>query len=253
MAREVSFSEIKQTIAQLHNAIEIEMFVHGAVCIAYSGRCMLSSNMCLRDANNGGCAQSCRWVSELSKNGKSLNQQFSMSAKDMRLIKYLNDIKHIGVSAIKIEGRMKSEHYIATIVNAYRKILDHGINVEYINDVASAASREVSCAWFNGSPTKNEMLYHEVPKNVNQIFAMVIDKKINQYTYQVTSRNYFTLTNNFEVLGKNLKHIEPIKLLSIKDDNGLPIRIVNTPMSKLIIEIKQDLDLQPLDMIRIKK
>jgi putative protease len=122
------------------------MFGHGAVCIAYSGRCMLSSNLCLRDANNGGCAQSCRWVNELKKQKQILSQTFSMSAKDMCLIKHIQEIKHAGVNALKIEGRMKSEHYIATVVNAYRKVIDEVKNQqEYINDIATAANREVSC------------------------------------------------------------------------------------------------------------
>ncbi|GHU32555.1 hypothetical protein FACS1894166_06130 [Bacilli bacterium] len=150
-AREVSFNEIKQMIQNVAGKIEIEMFVHGAVCIAYSGRCMLSSNMCLRDANNGGCAQSCRWVSELSLNNKSLSKTFSMSAKDMSLIEYLKDIVSAGLTSVKIEGRMKSEHYIATIVNDYRKILDALCNnepvpQEYIEDIYKAANRETSCA-----------------------------------------------------------------------------------------------------------
>jgi putative protease len=143
-AREVSLHEIEMMIKNVHDAIEIEMFVHGAVCISYSGQCMLSANMCLRDANRGGCAQSCRWVSELLKDNTSLSKTFSMSAKDMCLIKYLDSIVKAKVSSLKIEGRMKSEHYIATVTNAYRKVLDHGYNQEYIDDVLKAANREVS-------------------------------------------------------------------------------------------------------------
>jgi putative protease len=137
---------MKLMVDNLKNIIEIEMFAHGAVCISYSGRCMLSSNMCLRDANNGGCAQSCRWVSELSKNNKVLSKTFSMSAKDMCLINYLKDIERVNVSAIKIEGRMKSEHYIATVVNAYRKVLDRKNEAEYIKDINTAANRDTSLA-----------------------------------------------------------------------------------------------------------
>ncbi|MDR2369168.1 MAG: U32 family peptidase [Mycoplasmataceae bacterium] len=251
-AREVSLEEIKMMVAHLQGAIEIEMFVHGAVCISYSGRCMLSSNMCLRDANNGGCAQSCRWASELIKNQTSLSYTFTMSAKDMCLINYLDLIKHAGINAIKIEGRMKSEHYIATIVNAYHKILSEEFRQEYIDDVLTAANRDIGIAWFKGAPTKHEMLDHEIPKNVNQLFAMVIDQKINEDTYQVSSRNYFKLGDTFQVLGKNLSHIETVKLISIIDDHNLPINVVNKPMSKCIVKINKKLNLQPLDMLRIK-
>jgi hypothetical protein len=95
------------------------------------------------------------------------------------------------------------------------------------------------------------MLYHEVPKTVSQLFAMIIDKKINDTTYKVTSKNYFALTNTFQVLAKNLPHAEIINLKSVKTLDGLSIHIVNTPMSKLVIELDKPLDLQPMDMLRI--
>ncbi|MDR3330385.1 MAG: U32 family peptidase [Mycoplasmataceae bacterium] len=255
-AREVSLNEIKLMINNVHDQIEIEMFGHGAVCISYSGRCMLSSNFCLRDANNGGCAQSCRWVNELYKDNRSLSKTFSMSAKDMCLINYVKDIIDCRVSALKIEGRMKSEHYIATVVNAYRKIIDSIYDKkqslsEYVDDVLKAANREVSYAWFNGNPSKDEMLYHEIPKQVNQLFAFIIDQKIDDETYRVTSRNYFRIINDFQVLGRNLKHIENVKLLEIKDKDGLLIDVVNKPMSKLIVKFDKPLDLSKNDMARI--
>ncbi|MDR0825674.1 MAG: U32 family peptidase [Mycoplasmataceae bacterium] len=255
-AREVSFNEIKEMIKNVNGQIEIEMFVHGAVCISYSGRCMLSSNMCLRDANNGGCAQSCRWVSELYLNNKSLSKTFSMSAKDMSLVGYLKDVVNSGLTSVKIEGRMKSEHYIATIVNDYRKILDALYNnepvpKEYIEDINKAANREVSFAWFNGKPTTNEMLYHEIPKRVNQIFAMLVKSKVNENTYEVISKNYFTINNNFEILGRNLMHIEKVKLTKIINKDNLEISIVNTPMQELIVCLDKNINLESNDILRI--
>jgi hypothetical protein len=97
------------------------------------------------------------------------------------------------------------------------------------------------------------MLYHEIPKNVNQLFAMIVDKKIGDDTYQVFSKNYFRSSDTFQVLGKKLKHIEDVKLISIKDATNESIEIVNTPMSKLIVKFNKPLDLYPMDMLRIKK
>jgi putative protease len=136
-------------IKNVAKKIEIEIFGHGALCIAYSGRCMLSSNYCLRDANNGGCAQSCRWVSSLNDGSREYSKTFSMSAKDMCLIGCVQDMIKAGVSSMKIEGRMKSEHYIATVVNAYRKTINNimnkrGVTNEYTTDVLKAANRDVS-------------------------------------------------------------------------------------------------------------
>jgi hypothetical protein len=96
------------------------------------------------------------------------------------------------------------------------------------------------------------MLYHEIPKNVNQLFAMIVDQKINDDTYLVTSKNYFTITNTFTVLGKKLNNIIEVKILEIFDKDHLPLTVVNQPMSKLTIRLNKQLDLQPLDMLRIK-
>jgi hypothetical protein len=95
------------------------------------------------------------------------------------------------------------------------------------------------------------MLYHEIPKQVNQLFAFIIDQKIDDETYRVTSRNYFRIINDFQVLGRNLKHIENVKLLEIKDKDGLLIDVVNKPMSKLIVKFDKPLDLSKNDMARI--
>jgi putative protease len=139
-------------IINIDKKIEIEVFIHGAVCIAYSGRCMLSNNFCFRDANIGGCAQSCRWsLKLLDGNHQLISEHFTMSAKDMCQITNVKNLIEIGVTSFKIEGRMKSEHYIATVVNDYRKTIDaYYNNIEigdqYINDIKAAANRETSFA-----------------------------------------------------------------------------------------------------------
>lgn len=251
MARETSQQEMVKVINNVQNKIDIEMFVHGAVCIAYSGRCMLSSNFCLRDANNGGCAQSCRWCYELRKNNKKLSNKFTMSAKDMCLIDYMDDIKNMGLASIKIEGRMKSEHYIATIVNAYNKVINKQNTNLFIKDVEKAANRETSYAWFKGNPTTKEMLYHEQQKKVKQIYIGIIDKKISADTYLITSKNYFTTSDIFEVISRNLKDITKIRILKVTDSKGNDLSIVNTPSITLKIKIDKKLDLQTNDQIRI--
>jgi hypothetical protein len=96
------------------------------------------------------------------------------------------------------------------------------------------------------------MLYHEVPKQVNQLFACVINKKLSDVTYEVVSRNYFTINNTFQAVGVKLKHIEEMKIVNIKDQFGNDLSVVNTPMSKLTITLDKNIDLSPKDILRIK-
>ena len=130
LGREVCFDDLKSILDKTD--IDIEYFIHGAMCIHYSGRCMLSNYFSHRDANRGGCSQSCRWYYDIFENNQKLNEgqiPFSMSSKDMALINHIPELIEIGVNSFKIEGRMKSLHYIATVVSTYRKLID-----DYCND-----------------------------------------------------------------------------------------------------------------------
>ena len=133
LARELSISEIAQMRKRLPEKLELEMFVHGAMCVSYSGRCLLSNYIAARDANRGECAQPCRWTYELRERGtngahfgieQDENGTFLLNSRDLRLINYLPEIIAAGVTSLKIEGRMKSLAYVATVTNAYRMALD---------------------------------------------------------------------------------------------------------------------------------
>jgi len=123
LGREVAFNELKLLLNNVKNKIDIEIFIHGAICIAYSGKCELSSSYCLRDANVGGCAQCCRWEYTLSDGKKILSKKFTMSSKDMSLLPKIKELSKLNIKSFKIEGRMKTEHYVATVVNAYKKVM----------------------------------------------------------------------------------------------------------------------------------
>ena len=131
LGREVCYDDLKTILDKTD--VDIEYFIHGAMCIHYSGRCMLSNYFSRRDANRGGCSQSCRWYYDLYQGNQKINQDgvipFSMSSKDMALINHIPELIELGVDSFKIEGRMKSLHYIATIVSTYRKLID-----DYCND-----------------------------------------------------------------------------------------------------------------------
>lgn len=126
LGRETTYEDLK--VIMKNTPIDIEYFIHGAMCIHYSGRCMLSNYLSRRDANRGGCSQSCRWYYDLYDQGQLVNQEgdmpFSMSSKDMTLVDHIGELIELGVDSFKIEGRMKSLHYIATVVSTYRKLID---------------------------------------------------------------------------------------------------------------------------------
>ena len=130
LAREVGAEEMQKMKEEVD--IEIEAFVHGAMCIAYSGRCVLSNHMTARDSNRGGCCQSCRWDYDLyeNKDGEEVplfeegDAPFAMSPKDLKLIESIPHMIELGIDSLKVEGRMKSIHYVATVISVYRKVID---------------------------------------------------------------------------------------------------------------------------------
>lgn len=261
-AREVDFNNLKTMTQLLKNKMDVEYFIHGALCVGYSGRCMMSNNFSLRDANVGGCAQSCRWNwSLIDSNGKLISDKFIMSAKDICHVSRIPDLIKAGIASFKIEGRMKSVHYNATVCNNYshaiRDYYDNNLTKNriamYEKDLDKAANRETSTAWFYGDPTNKQMLYRDDPKKLTQNFAFIIEKKINDNTYQIQSKNFFTTQNTFEVMGKNHDLIENIKVSKIFDVKAnVEVDKVNKPMYMYVITTDCD-QLEVGDIGRITK
>ena len=260
LARELSYDEIKLMQKNLNGAIDIEYFIHGAVCIGYSGRCVLSNNFCLRDANIGGCAQSCRWKYTLYNDKEKYSDSFSMSAKDMNQMPNLEKIIAAGVASFKIEGRMKTEHYCATVTKTYREAIDEYCSTgkltnkdKYLAELDKVANREVDVAWFFGTPTFKAMLDTTEVKKVTQLYAAFVDKKIDDTTYEVTSKNFFKANQNFELIGP--KHsLYDVKIKQIVDPQGIKYNVVNQPAKKFIITFDKPLkDVGYEDILRIKQ
>lgn len=249
LAREVSFNELKQLLKNIKNQIEIEYFIHGAVCIGYSGRCLLSNNYCLRDANIGGCAQSCRWTYTLFDDKKVYSKNFSMSPKDMNQMINLEKLLCLNLSSLKIEGRMKTEHYLATVCKNYKQAInDYYSNHKikdikfYLSELNKVDNREVKQAWFNGLPGLSSMLSNKSQSIVNQSYVFIINKKINDNKYEITSKNYFTKNQLFESIGSEHDLIK-FKITKIIDKNKTALSIVNTPQKVFIITTNKPLNL----------
>ena len=178
LAREVSMEEV--AAIRENTDIEIEAFIHGAMCISYSGRCTLSNHMSMRDANRGGCSQSCRWKYELfdmpfgterrSKTSEGeVEEEFSMSAVDMSMIEHIPELIENGVDSFKIEGRMKSIHYVSTVANVYKKAVDsymedpenYVCQQEWIDELWKVAQRELATGFYYNTPSEDEQLFGE--------------------------------------------------------------------------------------------
>ncbi len=257
LARELSLIEIEK-IKQNTN-IDLECFIHGGMCVSISGRCMLSNNMTNRDANRGGCAHSCRWCYDLlDEFGKKYNKDddyFSMSSKDLCAIKAIPRLMDLGINSFKIEGRMKSLHYIATVVNTYRKIIDEynlNHNIKdfkiYEDAISKAENRLTSTGFLYGIPTIEEQLYDlNLTVPTKEFVGIVLSYDEFDKMLYVEQRNYFLPNSILEVF-------TPSKTFNIKigniydmDDNILDA----ARHPKQHIKFKCDIKLNPYDMLRL--
>ncbi len=249
LAREVNYENLKMISNKLKDIIEIEFFIHGAVCISYSGRCTMSNNFSFRDANIGGCAHSCRWLYNIEN--EDIKNKFTMSAKDMALIYDIEKLLDLDIASFKIEGRMKSIYYIASIVSAYRKAINQYKLDKIVSDktkleVKKAENRQTSTACFYNSNFE-QMLYDDHDKEVKQCFAFIVLEKINDY-YIIECKNNFNKEMNFECISFSHDPFE-FKILEIKDEEGNYLDVANKPSKKYYIKIDNN-ELSKKDIVR---
>ncbi|MBQ9519914.1 MAG: U32 family peptidase [Acholeplasmatales bacterium] len=256
LARELNLDEIK--MCKDSTPLDIEAFIHGGMCVSYSGRCMLSNNMTNRDANRGGCAHSCRWCYDLIKDNKIYNPKgdyFAMSSKDLCAITLMPKLMDMGINSFKIEGRMKSLHYIATVVNTYRKLIDEYESTGkiesfdfYINQINKAENRLTSTGFLKGDPTVNEQLYDLNLTCPTKEFVGIV-KEYDSKTHMVTieQRNYFQPHSSLEVFTPEKSFIIDVADIYDKDNNILDA--ARHPLE--IIKFKCDTKLNPYDLLRL--
>lgn len=259
LGRETSKEEIKEIIDK--TGIEIECFVHGAMCSSYSGRCVLSNYFTGRDANRGGCAQICRWTFPLYDKDKKLvesDTEFTMSTKDLSLIRYISDMIDIGITSLKVEGRMRSNYYIATVISTYREALDAYYNnnltedkIEYYSNILNrVANRESIAQFFNKFPEVDGQYYLGRQEVSNQDFlGIVLDYDVNTKTVSLIQKNYFKKGIKVEMFGPNINTFSFI-IPDIYDEEGNLLEVANHP--EQIIKFKLDKDVYKDDIMRIK-
>ncbi|MCI6001903.1 MAG: U32 family peptidase C-terminal domain-containing protein, partial [Tenericutes bacterium] len=259
LARECNKEEIKEIISK--TKLGIECFLHGAMCSSYSGRCTLSNYFTNRDANRGGCAQICRWEFPLyNKDYKliSTDTLFTMSSKDLSMINSLKEMIDLGICSLKVEGRMRSNYYVATVINTYRCAIDdyynHKLDTNKINYykriLDRVANRESVCQFFDKIVDVNSQYYLGRNEVSNQDFLGIVldyDQKTNMVI--LTQRNYFKTGDTAEIFGPNIETFS-FKIPNIYDNDGNLLEAANHP--EQIIKFKLDKQVYPNDIMRIK-
>ena len=212
LARELSLQEIKMIRENVPSDVEIEVFVHGAMCMAYSGRCLLSNYLTGRDSNHGECVQACRWkymVREVNREDELEVQEdergsYIFNSKDLNMLSHLQELEEIGVDSIKIEGRMKSPYYVATVVNAYRRALDmlpQKPTEELERELLKASHRRYTTGFYFGDENKQYTL-DSMPVQESE-FVAVVTKDTQNGVVEVEMRNKFSVGDTLEILSVN--------------------------------------------------
>lgn len=262
LARETSGDEIQLMKEKVD--IEIETFIHGAMCIAYSGRCTLSNHMTARDSNRGGCCQSCRWDYDLyeEENGEEQalfgegDVPFAMSPKDLKLVESIPRMIELGIDSLKIEGRMKSIHYIATVVSVYRKVIDvycadpenFQMRKEWLEELEKCANRETDTAFFEGEPGFEQQMYGVHDKKLGFDFVgLVLDYNDETQIVTLQQRNFFKPGDEVEFFGPEIENVRLI-MGDIMDKKGQVLDAARHPLE--IIQFKCPVKLYPNNMMR---
>ena len=264
LARELNLKEIYNIKKELNNDIDIETFIHGAMCISYSGRCLLSNYLTGRDSNKGACAQPCRWNYALGiKDNKDdisyypiqedNKGTYILNSKDLCLINNIKDLYDAGINSFKIEGRMKSNYYVATITNAYRRAIDDFYNnikrdFDYISELQKTSNREFTTGFYFDSDQKTNTLTSKVSQTY-MYTAVVLDYLDNNYLL-VEHRNKFKLGDTLEVLSPDENFNKTFKVEEILDLNKNKIEEVKK--IKQQVYIKCPYKLHKLDILRMK-
>ena len=258
LARETTMDEIAEMKTRVD--IELEVFVRGAMCSSVSGRCVLSNHFTDRDSNRGGCCQSCRWKYDLHADEQSVMEPgenlFTMGSKDLCMIRHVPDLIDAGVDSFKIEGRMKSIHYVASVVNAYRQAIDaymadperYELRQEWVDEIGKAANRPLNTGFFYSTPGAEEHIYEPEEKPAPYDFAAVVtDYDEASGIATVQQRSPFRPGMEVEFFGPGGRQFVQ-RLGEFTDEEGNPLTVARHPLQK--IRVKTDRPVAPLDIMR---
>ena len=268
LARELTLGEIREIRQRIPENMDLESFVHGAMCISYSGRCLLSNYMIDRDANRGMCAHPCRWKYKLVEEKRpgeyypveeDNRGTYIINSKDLCMLEHLPDLIDAGVSSFKIEGRMKSVFYVATVVSAYRKAIDsymadpenYSFDYSWYNEMLKASHREFTTGFYYDKPTNEDQNYQTSAYTREYSFTgKVLSYDTDSSIAVVEQRNKMSLGDTIEVFGPDIDYFEQ-KLTVLLDEDDNPIE--SAPHPQQILHIKMNKPVKPNYILRKKK
>ncbi|WP_036728485.1 peptidase U32 family protein [Peptoniphilus mikwangii] len=267
LARELSIDEIKNIVKESNGEIEIETFAHGAMCMSYSGRCLLSNYMTGRDANMGDCSQACRYkyyLVEEKRPGEYFpieehdEGSFIMNSKDLCMIEHIDDLIESGVVSLKIEGRVKSEYYLATVIRSYRMAIDsyyenpekYVFDKSLLDEIKKVSHRDFTTGFFYGKANEDSQVYKTNSYIRGYDFVgIVLDYDKNSKIATIEQRNRIFKGEEIEIFGPSVKFFKQ-KIDYMTDENDIPIEVANK--AKQIFKIKVDRDVKKDFMLRRK-
>lgn len=263
-ARELSLEEIKEIRANIPDDLEIETFIHGAMCISYSGRCLLSNYLVGRDANQGACTHPCRWkysIVEETRPGEYMpvfeNERgtYIFNSKDLCMIEHIPEILDAGVDSLKIEGRMKTALYVATVARTYRKAIDdyqkdpelYRENMPwYLEQISNCTYRQFTTGFFFGKPDETSQIYDSNTYVKEYTYLGIIGEE-RDGTYRIEQRNKFSVGETIEVMKPNGDNIE-VTVKRILTEDGMPQE--SAPHPKQVLYVDLGIQVDEYDILR---
>lgn len=267
-ARELSLKEIREIRSKIPEDMEIESFIHGAMCISYSGRCLLSSYFTGRDANQGACTHPCRWkysVVEETRPGEYLpvyeNERgtYIFNSKDLCMIEHVPDLIDAGIDSLKIEGRMKTALYVATVARTYRRAIDDYLESEekyranmdwYREEIAKCTYRQFTTGFYYGKPDENTQIYDSNTYNSDYIYLGIIYEKDDTGRVRIEQRNKFCAGDRIEIMKPDGRDV-PVTVLKIEDEEGNAVDSAPHPKQVLWLTLSEEAD--AFDLLRTEK
>ena len=267
-ARELTLEEIREIRRHIPEEMEIESFIHGAMCISYSGRCLLSNYFVGRDANQGSCTHPCRWkyaVMEESRPGEYMPVEenargtFIFSSRDLCMIEHIPELMESGIDSFKIEGRMKTALYVAAVARTYRKAIDDYLESEalyqknlpwYKEEIGKCTCREFSTGFYFEKSSENGHIYHSSTYIKNYTYLGTVEAVDEQGRCRIEQKNKFTVGETIEVMKPDGRNLE-VKVKGIWDEEGKSQE--SAPHARQILWVELEAEPEPYDLLRRKE
>ena len=251
LARELTIEEIADVIK--NTSLEVEVFIHGAMCCSYSGRCTLSNYFTNRDANKGSCSHPCRWDYEIYKNDKLMKHPYLLGSKDLMSAKHIKSLMEIGVSSLKIEGRMKSVNYLAHVVKTYRKLIDDIYqnkmeNLDsYVKEIEESGNRQTTDGWLKGYTDHLDLIYTFSNTPLQNYLGMVLEYDQETKYALVDTKNNIRVGEEIELLSYD-NGIRKLIVTSILDPKNEEVEIANNTFFKY--KVKMPFEVKKYEILR---